>query len=42
MSEFKAGYEENNKHVDSKIVFLKNGDIIVIHSYDSTQNIYNV
>ena len=38
VSEFKAGYEENNKHFDSKIVFLANGNKIVVHSYNSTQN----
>ena len=36
--EFKAGYEENNKHFDSKIVFLAKGNKIVVHSYNSTQN----
>ena len=38
VSEFQAGYEENNKHFDSKIVFLTNGNRIVVHSYNSTQN----
>ena len=38
VSEFKEGYEENNKHFDSKIVFLVNGTRIVVHSYNSTQN----
>ena len=38
MSEFKEGYEENNKHFDSKIVFLVNRTKIVVHSYNSTQN----
>ena len=38
VSEFKAGFEENNKHFDSKIVFLVNENRIVVHSYNSTQN----
>ena len=38
VSDFKAGYEENNKHFDSKIVFLVNGNKTVVHSYNSTQN----
>ena len=38
VSEFKEGYEENNKHFDSKIVFLVNGTRIVVHFYNSTQN----
>lgn len=38
MSEVKAGYEENSKHFDTKIVFMFNGNRVVIHSYNSTQN----
>ena len=36
--EVKAGYELNSKHFDTKIVFLFDKNRVVIHSYNSTQN----
>ena len=37
--EFRDGLELNNKHFDTKIVFFVNGNKIVMHCYNSTQNI---
>ena len=36
VAEAKAGFEENSKHFDTKIVFNTNNSRIVIHSYNST------
>ena len=36
--EVKAGYEEHLKHFDTKIIFLFGKNRVVIHSYNSTQN----
>ena len=38
VSEVKAVYEENSKHFDTKIVFLFGKNRVVLHSYNSTQN----
>ena len=39
VSEVKAGYEENFKHFDTKVVLSTSNSRVVIHSYNSTQNI---
>ena len=39
VSELKAGYEANSKHFDTKVVFNMEMSRIVIHCYNSTQNI---
>ena len=38
VSEVKAEYEENSKHFDTKIVFLFGKNRVVLHFYNSTQN----
>ena len=39
VDEFKTGKELNNKHFDTKIVFAVDGQKVVIHCYNSTQNL---
>ena len=39
VDEFKTGLELNNKHFDTKIVFHMNGKKVVMHCYNSTQNL---
>ena len=39
VSEVKAGYEENSKHFDTKVVLNTSNSRVFIHSYNSTQNI---
>ena len=37
--EFHAGHELNNRHIDTKVVFAVNGQKVVMHCYNSTQNL---
>ena len=39
IEEFRDGIELNAKHFDTKIVFFVNGNKVVMHCYNSTQNI---
>ena len=39
VTEYKDGMDLNNKHVDTKIVLSVNSKKVVLHSYNSTQNI---
>ena len=39
VDEFKDGLELNQKHFDTKIVLFVNGNKVVMHCYNSTQNI---
>ena len=39
VNEFRAGKELNDKHFDTKIVFLVNKQKVTMHCYNSTQNI---
>ena len=39
VNEFRVGKELNDKHVDTKIVFLVNSQKVTMHCYNSTQNI---
>ena len=39
IDEFRSGLELNNKHFDTKITFKMNGKKVVLHCYNSTQNI---
>ena len=39
IEEFRDGLELNNKHFDTKIVLFVNGKKVVLHCYNSTQNI---
>ena len=39
VDEFKTGLELNNKHFDTKIVFHMDGKKVVMHCYNSTQNL---
>ena len=39
VNEFRAGKELNDKHFDTKIVFLVNTQKVTMHCYNSTQNV---
>ena len=39
VNEFRAGKDLNEKHFDTKIVFLVNAQKVTMHCYNSTQNI---
>ena len=39
VNEFRAGKDLNDKHFDTKIVFLVNAQKVTMHCYNSTQNI---
>ena len=39
VDEFRTGVELNNKHFDNKIVFSVDGHKVVVHCYNSTQNL---
>ena len=39
VDEFRAGHELNNKHFDTKVTFSVNNQKVVMHCYNSTQNL---
>ena len=39
VEEFRDGIELNDKHFDTKLVLFVNGNKVVLHCYNSTQNI---
>ena len=39
VAEVDAGLEKSDNHVDTKMIIITNGDRIVLHAYNSTQNL---
>ena len=37
--DFQTGHELNKRHIDTKVVFSVNGQKVVMHCYNSTQNL---